>query len=150
MSAASRSPTGSRPHRRQDEAVRSWSKRTSPPSVARAAADGEDGGAALYRDTIRPGLAELGVLGLHMPEADGGQGAGLTELAVAVEELGHALLPGDFVPTVLAAAVLASAGPSGKVLTSLAQGTGNAAVALTADIQATGQPGEDLVITGSA
>ena len=35
-----------------------------------------------------------------MPEADGGQGFGLTELTVAVEELGRALVPGAFVPTV--------------------------------------------------
>ncbi len=65
----------------------------------------DDRGAAVYRDTIRPGLAELGVLGLHVPEADGGQGAGLTELAVALEELGRALVPGGLVPTVLASAV---------------------------------------------
>jgi alkylation response protein AidB-like acyl-CoA dehydrogenase len=137
-------------HAQLADSVRSWAARTCPPPAVRTAADGDDSGAALYRDTLRPGLAELGVLGLHLPEADGGQGAGLTELAIAAEELGHALVPGDFVPTVLAAAVLAAAGLSGKVVASLAQGTGNGAVALTADIQATGRPGEDLVITGSA
>ncbi|HEY2077135.1 MAG TPA: acyl-CoA dehydrogenase [Streptosporangiaceae bacterium] len=137
-------------HAQLADSVRSWAARTCPSSAVRAAADGDDSGAAFYRDTIRPGLAELGVLGLHLPEADGGQGAGLTELAIAAEELGHALVPGDFVPTALAAAVLASAGRSGKVLSSLAQGAGNGAVALTADIQATGRPGGDLVITGSA
>jgi 3-oxochol-4-en-24-oyl-CoA dehydrogenase len=137
-------------HAQLADSVRSWAARTCPSSAVRTAADGDDSGAAFYRDTIRPGLAELGLLGLHLPEADGGQGAGLTELAIAAEELGHALVPGDFVPTVLAAAVLASAGLSGKVLSSLAQGTGNGAVALTASIQATGRPGEDLVIIGSA
>ena len=137
-------------HAQLADAVRSWAARTCPPSAVRTAADGDDSGAALYRDTIRPGLAELGVLGLHLPEADGGQGAGMTELAIAAEELGRALVPGDFVPTVLAAAVLASAGSSGKVAASLAQGTANAAVALAAGMQATGRPGEDLVITGSA
>jgi len=137
-------------HAQLADAVRSWAARTCPPSAVRTAADGDDSGAVFYRDTIRPGLAELGVLGLHVPEADGGQGAGLTELAIAAEELGHALVPGGFVPTVLAAAVLASAGLSGKVVAALAQGTGNGAVALAAGIQATGRPGEDLVITGSA
>jgi len=137
-------------HAQLAASVRSWAARTCPPSAVRAAADGDDSGAALYRDSIRPGLAELGVLGLRLPETDGGQGAGLTELAIATEELGHALVPGDFVPTVLAAAVLASAGVSGKVVASLAQGSGNGAVALTAGIHATGSPGEDLVITGSA
>ena len=118
--------------------------------MARAAADGDDSGAALYRDTIRPGLAELGVLGLHVPEADGGQGAGLTELAVAVEELGRALVPGGFVPTALASAVLVSAGWPASSSASLAHGSGNGAVALTADIRATASQGGDLVITGSA
>ena len=137
-------------HAQLADSVRSWAARACPPSAVRTAADGDDSGAAFYRDTIRPGLAELGVLGLHLPEADGGQGAGLTELAIAAEELGHALVPGDFVPTALAAAVLASAGLSGKVLSSLAQGTRNGAVALTADIQAAGRQGESLIITGSA
>jgi 3-oxochol-4-en-24-oyl-CoA dehydrogenase len=137
-------------HAQLADSIRSWSERFSPPSVARAAADGEDSGAAVYRDTIRPGLADLGVLGLHVPEADGGQGAGLTELAVAVEELGRAMLPGSLVPTVLASAVLVSAGLTGKVVGSLAQGSGNGAVALTADIGATVNADGDLVITGSA
>ena len=56
--------------------------------------DAEDHGAALYRDTLRPGLAAQGLLGLHLPEALGGQGAGLPELAVAAEELARALVPG--------------------------------------------------------
>jgi 3-oxochol-4-en-24-oyl-CoA dehydrogenase len=137
-------------HAQLADSVRSWCKRTSPPSVARAAADGDDSGAALYRDTIRPGLAELGVLGLAVPEADGGQGAGLTELAVAAEELGRALVPGAFLPTVLASAILASAGLSGKAVASLAQGTGNGAVALSADVRATATGDGSLIITGSA
>jgi alkylation response protein AidB-like acyl-CoA dehydrogenase len=132
------------------DSVRAWSERTSPPSAVRAAADGDDSGTAFYRDTIRPGLADLGVLGLHLPEADGGQGAGLTELAVAMEELGRALVPGGCVPAVLTSAVLVAAGLSGKVVASLAQGSGNGAIALTADIRGTVDAGGDLVITGSA
>jgi len=137
-------------HAQLAEAVRSWAGRTCPPSAVRAAADGDDGGDIFYRDVLRPGLADLGVLGLHLPEADGGQGAGLTELAVAVEELGRALAPGGCVPTVLASAVLVGAGLSGKVVAALSQGNGNAAVALTADIQAAAGTGGDIVITGSA
>ncbi|HTZ91650.1 MAG TPA: acyl-CoA dehydrogenase [Streptosporangiaceae bacterium] len=137
-------------HSQLADAVRAWTARICPPSAVRAAADGDDSGAAFYRDTIRPGLAELGVLGLHVPEADGGQGAGLTELAVAIEELGRALLPGSLVPTVLTTAVLASAGEFGKVVASLAQGNGNGAVALTASIHATARPDGDLVVNGSA
>ena len=46
-------------------------------------------------------LAGLGWLGLHLPEAVGGEGYGFAELAVVVEELGRALAPGPFLPTVL-------------------------------------------------
>ena len=91
------------------ESVRGWAGHAAPAPVVRSAVDAEDHGAALYRDTLRPGLAAQGLLGLHLPEALGGQGAGLPELAVAAEELAHALVPGAFLPSVLAGAVLASA-----------------------------------------
>ncbi len=52
-------------------------------------------------------LAALGWLGLHLPEDLGGQGYGLPELAVVVSEFGWAVAPGPFLPTVLAAGVLA-------------------------------------------
>src|SRR5215831_15139408 len=90
-------------------AVRGWSQRHCPEAVVRPSADASDGGAERYRAELAPALAELGLFGLHLPEADGGQGFGLPELAVALEELGRALLPGAFLPTVLAAAVLAEA-----------------------------------------
>src|SRR4051812_33112791 len=50
----------------------------------------------------------MGVLGLHLPEEYGGSGGDLTDLAVAVEDLGRAVTPGALVPTVVASAVLAS------------------------------------------
>ena len=88
-----------------------------------------------------PGLAEQGILGLHVPEADGGQGYGLPELAVAVEELGRALIPGAFLPTVLASAALIEAGAGGKLVAGLADGSKAGAVALTTGL--TGRPGPD-------
>src|SRR3954449_7315329 len=51
-------------------------------------------------------IVGLGWLGLHLPEAVGGSGFGLEELVVVVEELGRAIAPGPFVPTVIASAVL--------------------------------------------
>ena len=54
--------------------------------------------------------ADLGWLGLHVPEEHGGSGFGLEELVVVVEQLGRAVAPGAFVPTVMASAVLAAAG----------------------------------------
>ena len=53
-------------------------------------------------------IADLGWLGLHLPEEHGGSGFGLAELVVVVEELGAAIAPGPFVPTVLASAVIAA------------------------------------------
>ena len=73
------------------ESVRGWAGHAAPAPVVRSAVDAEDHGAALYRDTLRPGLAAQGLLGLHLPEALGGQGAGLPELAVTAEELARAL-----------------------------------------------------------
>ncbi|MGQ0576097.1 MAG: acyl-CoA dehydrogenase family protein [Pseudonocardia sp.] len=62
-----------------------------------------------------PELARLGWLGLHLPECHGGEGAGLAELAVVLEELGRVAAPGPFLPTVLASAVLSSAVPASAV-----------------------------------
>ncbi len=139
-------------HAQLADSVRAWAQRHSPPAVARAAADGDtpDGGAAHYREALRPSLADQGLLGLHVPEADGGQGFGLPELAVAVEELGRALVPGGFVPTALTAAVLVAGGLTGKLVSVLAHGDGNGAVALAADITAAAGQGGDLIINGSA
>lgn len=55
-------------------------------------------------------IVDLGWLGLHVPEDLGGSGYGLEELVVVVEESGRALLPGPFVPTVIASAVLLATG----------------------------------------
>ena len=128
-------------------------------AVPRSAVDAEDYGAALYRDTLRPGLAAQGLLGLHLPEALGGQGAGLLELAVAAEELARALVPGGFLPSVLAGAMLASAidaaadGADTSELESLvkelAAGTLTAAVGLGPGLGASPGDGGGLVIDGT-
>src|SRR4051794_26908142 len=55
-------------------------------------------------------LAGQGWLGLAVDERYGGQGYGFVELAGVLEELGRAMAPGPFVPTVLAAALLQDAG----------------------------------------
>jgi alkylation response protein AidB-like acyl-CoA dehydrogenase len=52
-------------------------------------------------------LAEPGLLGLPIPEAFGGQGYGLSELAVVVEELGRAVCPSPFLPSSMAGAIIA-------------------------------------------
>lgn len=70
------------------------------------------------------GLVRQGLHAVHLPEQYGGDGAGLAELAVVVEQLGDALYPGPYVPTVIASGILATvAGPAAEtMLTELATG----------------------------
>jgi 3-oxochol-4-en-24-oyl-CoA dehydrogenase len=82
-------------------------------------------------------LGELGWLGLHLPESHGGSGFGLPELVIVVEQLGRAVSPGPFVPTVIASAVLAAVGPpdlQARLLPGLATGSTVGAVALGGDV----------------
>ncbi len=51
-------------------------------------------------------LVAQGLVGLHLPEDDGGGGGELLDLAVVLEELGRAALPGPYLPTALAAELL--------------------------------------------
>jgi alkylation response protein AidB-like acyl-CoA dehydrogenase len=56
--------------------------------------------------------AELGVLGLSVPEADGGGGGTLVDQAVAIEELGARLACGPFYGTVYLAIPALVASPA--------------------------------------
>jgi len=83
-------------------------------------------------------LAGLGWLGLHVPEDLGGSGYGLEELVVVVEELGRAITPGPFVPTVIASAVLVAAADHAtneKLVPGFADGSTTAAVAVGGDVE---------------
>lgn len=77
---------------------------------------------------------ELGVLGLSVPEADGGVGGTLIDQAVAIEELGAQLACGPFFGTVylaIPALVAAPAGPArDELLAALVEGQRTAAVAV--------------------
>ncbi len=55
-------------------------------------------------------LSALGWIGLHIGEAYGGQGYGLSELAVVVEQMGRVAAPGPFLATALATAAIARGG----------------------------------------
>ncbi len=84
-----------------------------------------------------PDIAEMGWLGLHLPEAYGGSGFGFPELAVVVEQVGRAVLPGPMVPTLVVSATIAAAGSEDikqKYLPGLANGSIVGAVGLTADL----------------
>ncbi len=78
--------------------------------------------------------AELGVLGLSVPEADGGVGGSLVDQAVAVEEFGATLACGPLFGTVylaVPALVASSTGPArDELLAQLVEGTATAAIAV--------------------
>jgi alkylation response protein AidB-like acyl-CoA dehydrogenase len=94
-------------------------------------------------------MAELGWMGLHVDETHGGQGFGLPELSIVLEELGFALAPGPFLPTTLAAALLVECGSKaaqGAFLPGLADGSLVGAVGLGGDLEL----GADGRLSGSA
>ena len=78
--------------------------------------------------------SELGVLGLSVPEADGGVGGTLVDQAVAVEEFGATLACGPLFGTVflaIPALVACPAGPArDELLAELIEGTKTAAFAV--------------------
>ncbi|MFE5796914.1 acyl-CoA dehydrogenase [Streptomyces sp. NPDC056503] len=119
-------------HEQRDLArsVRAWLTRAAPPEELRRWLDAPEPPAG------RPGhwdaAAAQGLLGIHVPEEYGGGGGGLDDLAVVVEETARALLPGPYLPSVLAAELLHRAGPSahGALLADLAEGRRIGAVAL--------------------
>jgi alkylation response protein AidB-like acyl-CoA dehydrogenase len=73
---------------------------------------------------------ELGVLGLSVPEADGGVGGTLVDQAVAIEELGARLACGPLFGTVYLAIPALVAASSGPVRDDLTEGRRTAAVAV--------------------
>ena len=78
-----------------------------PPKAVRAVLDGK----ADYDRDLWKGLAEMGFLGVAIPEEFGGAGAGHLELCILAEEMGRALAPVPFSSTVyLAAETLMIAG----------------------------------------
>jgi 3-oxochol-4-en-24-oyl-CoA dehydrogenase len=130
------------------EAVRGWASRHCPAEIVRAGLDEPGAASARYAGTLRPRLAEQGLLGLHVPEEHGGQGYGITETAVALEELGRAMVPGGFLPTVLAsAALLAGDGPQ-KLIAGLADGSATGAVSLAPGLEGRAGPRDGLILDG--
>jgi alkylation response protein AidB-like acyl-CoA dehydrogenase len=130
------------------ESVRGFVERNVTAQVVRAALEADE--------EIRPpfwaGLAEQGLLGLHVSEEHGGQGFGLLELAVVLEELGRGVVPGPFLPTVLASAVIgasSNAKAHAELLPGLADGSRTGAVSLATGL--TGRRTDDgLVVSGTA
>jgi alkylation response protein AidB-like acyl-CoA dehydrogenase len=94
--------------------------------------------------------AEQGLQGVHLAESVGGQGFGILELAIVLAEFGYGAVPGPFVPSAIASALISAHDPEAKVLADLASGAAIAAYALDSGLTATRQgPNERaLVIRG--
>jgi alkylation response protein AidB-like acyl-CoA dehydrogenase len=133
-------------HEELRRTVRRWVETRCPPEVPRALLDADD-------EVLPPFWAELadqGWLGIHVPEEYGGQGFGLMELAVVVEELARAAAPGPVLTTMLAAAILAgSSDPvDGKeLLPTLVDGSRPAVVALPGSGSLSASVGDDGSLT---
>lgn len=118
-------------HRELAQAVRGWLARTVPPGEIRKILDADAPTTTGARPEYWDGLAEQGLLGIHLPEKYGGGGGGLPDLAVVLEEAGRAALPGPFLASALASAVLhASAPDTSALVRDLAAGRRIGAVAL--------------------
>src|SRR5258707_5265887 len=89
------------------DAARKFLAEKCSPKAVRVVLDGKEA----YDRELWKGLAEMGFLGVAIPEAYDGAGAGHLELCVIAEEMGRALAPVPFSSTVyLAAEALLLAG----------------------------------------
>ena len=94
-------------HEMLREMVRAVCTEHSPVEVVRACEDDPKG----YPDELWKQLVELGLVGMMIPEAYGGQGQSLLETAIVYEEFGRALAPTPhFESAVLSAGVMLAAG----------------------------------------
>lgn len=116
-------------HEMLRQSARRWLETYCPREVPRAVLDDEH----QTLPAFWKGLSEQGWLGLHISEEHGGEGGGLLELAVVVEELARAIAPGPFLTTVLASALVERGGDERTVkalLPGLIDGSTPASVAL--------------------
>ncbi|MCD4524239.1 acyl-CoA dehydrogenase family protein [Nocardioides sp. cx-173] len=125
------------------EVSRSMLEANCPPQLVRDLAEsGKD-----VDDKVWQRGAELGWLGLSVPEAQGGSGQGLVELCLVAEELGRAGATGAFVDTALTAATLAQYGAFREVVTGLSEGHLHAST-VSRGVTATPGPDGGLVLDG--
>src|SRR4051812_46448408 len=123
----------------RDEARKYLAEHSSPKAV-REVLDGK----APYDKELWKGLAEMGFLGVAIPESYGGAGAGHLELCVIAEEIGRALAPVPFSSTVyLAAEALMLAGGDAQKQKWLPKIASGEAVRTLALFEGKGNPAPD-------
>ena len=120
----------------RDQARKFLGEKCSPKAV-RVVLDGK----APYDKELWKGLAEMGFLGVAIPEEFGGAGAGHLELCVIAEEMGRALAPVPFSSTVyLAAESLLLAGSDAQKKKWLPKIASGEAIGTLALFEGTGNP----------
>jgi 3-oxochol-4-en-24-oyl-CoA dehydrogenase len=133
-------------HRDLADSVRALVARVAPSEVLHAALETPIDNPPPYWQSA----AEQGLQGVHLAESVGGQGFGILELAVVLAEFGYGAVPGPFVPSAIASALISAHDPDAKVLADLASGTAVAAYALDSGLTATRHGSDDtgVVIRG--
>jgi alkylation response protein AidB-like acyl-CoA dehydrogenase len=89
-----------------------------------------------YDDAIWQEMCELGWPGIAVPEEHGGQGLGIVELAILLEEAGYVCAPTPMISNAYAGAVIASAGSDeqrAEWLPGIASGEARGAAEMTCD-----------------
>src|ERR1700720_4525722 len=100
------------------DSVRSLVARVAPSEVLHAALETPiDNPPPYWR-----AAADQGLQGVHLAESVGGQGFGILELAVVLAEFGYGAVPGPFVPSAIASALISANDPDTKLLNDLACG----------------------------
>ena len=108
------------------DAARSFLTRETPGDYVRAMAEDERG----FTDDVWDKLAALGWPGLLVPEASGGLGLGLVDMAVVMEEMGRLPFPGPFFSSAVFATLAATRLEESDLLAQLASGAIRGTVAL--------------------
>src|SRR6201997_2082643 len=130
-------------HHSLADSVRSLVARVAPSEVLHAAMENPVENPPPYWQAA----AEQRLQGVHLAESVGGQGFGILELAIVLAEFGYGAVPGPFVPSAIASALISAHDAQAKVLFELASGAAIAAYALDSGLTAT-RHGDGLVIRG--
>jgi alkylation response protein AidB-like acyl-CoA dehydrogenase len=96
--------------------------------------------AAGRRHSSWQALVDQGLLGLHLPTSVGGDDAGVTELAVVLDEAAYGLIPGPLLPTVLSSLLISRHGVArlrDRMLPEFVSGQAGACATTTTGLTAT-------------
>ena len=108
------------------QTVRSFLADEAGGAYVRAMIDDERG----FTDVMWSRFADLGWLGLLVPEAHGGVGLGLVDLLVVQEEMGRMAFPGPYLSSAVEATLAATRLDVSELLPGLADGSVRATLAL--------------------